>query len=143
MAGLVVRLEGDRGRPAHATSPRDGCSRQRATRCPSLEPARLWKQRDRGHSCRRALSSLQRCRRRELQMTLASDYLLARGCQLDRPELDVTGAAVGGHDDAARRDVALQHAETRWLRALAKETLSGSQGDRENLEPEFVNQIVL
>ena len=47
---------GDRGRPAHATSPRDGCSRQRATRCPSLEPARLWKQRDRGHSCRRALS---------------------------------------------------------------------------------------
>src|SRR3982074_420024 len=76
-------------------------------------------------------------------MTLASDYLLARGCQLDRSELDVTGAAVGGHDDAVWRDVALQHAETRWLRALAKQTLSGSQGDRENLEPEFVDQIIL
>src|SRR5438132_10839295 len=76
-------------------------------------------------------------------MTLASDYLLARGCQLDRPDLDVTGAAVGGHDDAVWRDVALEHAKTRWLRALAKETLSGSQGDRVNLEPELVDQIVL
>src|SRR5438132_7417787 len=77
-----------------------------------------------------------------IRNTLASDYLLARGCQLDRPELDVTGAAVGGHDDAVWRDVALEHAETRRLGALAKETLSRSQGDRVNLEPELVDQIV-
>src|SRR5712692_8603439 len=76
-------------------------------------------------------------------MTLVSDYLLARGGQLDRPKLDVTGAAVGGHDDAVWRDVALEHAETGWLGALAKETLSGSQGDRVNLEPELIDQIVL
>src|SRR5712691_2728246 len=76
-------------------------------------------------------------------MTSASDYLLARGCQLDRTELDVTGAAVGGHDDAVWREVALEHAETRRLRAFAKEPLSGSQGDRVNLEPELVDQIVL
>ena len=44
--------------------------------------------------------TLPRKRGRELEMTLASDYLLARGCQLDRSQLDVTGAAVGGHDDA-------------------------------------------
>src|SRR5437588_2955218 len=76
-------------------------------------------------------------------MTLASDYLLARGCQFDRSDLDVTGAAVGGHDDAVWCDVALEHAETRRLRAFAKETLSGSQRDRINLEPELVDQIVL
>src|SRR5438552_210497 len=76
-------------------------------------------------------------------MTLASHYLLARGCQLDRPDLDVTGPAVGGHNDAVWRDVALEHAETRRLRSLAEEPLSGSQGDGINLEPELVDQIVL
>ena len=56
MAGLVVRVGGDRRRTAHPPRPSDRRGRQRATRRPALEPARLRKQRDRGLLRRRALT---------------------------------------------------------------------------------------
>ena len=55
MAGLVLRLGCKRGRTTYPTSPRNRRSRQCPTRCPTLEPARVRKQRDRGPLRRRPL----------------------------------------------------------------------------------------
>ena len=56
MAGLVARLGGVRHRPPLPSRPSDRRGRQRATRRPALEPARLRKQRNRGLLRRRQLT---------------------------------------------------------------------------------------
>src|SRR5262245_44429324 len=57
MARLVVRLGREPARAAYSSRPCDRRTRQRATRCATLEPPRLRQQRHRGLLRRRALIS--------------------------------------------------------------------------------------
>src|SRR5262245_36623066 len=65
------------------------------------------------------------------------------GRERERTRLDVAGAAVLRDDHAARRDAALDELESCVGRPLGEQPAAASDGDREDLQPQLVDQVVL